>query len=53
LVLTGIDLSADDSAALRQSTNAVFLKNSGWRTDLLEMLRKVVTSGVNEDNSGR
>ena len=53
LVVTGIDLSAADSAALRRSTRAVFLKSRDWRAELTTVLRKVTTPQVDEENSGR
>ena len=53
LVLTGIDLSAADSAALRRTTRAIFLKSRDWRNDLLGTLRKVTATEGHEENSGR
>jgi adenylate cyclase len=40
-VLTAKELSGHDFEVLRQSTKAVFLKNSTWREDLLSQLRTI------------
>jgi PAS domain S-box-containing protein len=53
LVLTGLDLSAADSAALRRSTRAVFLKTRDWRGELVDVLRKVAPTESHEANPGR
>jgi PAS domain S-box-containing protein len=41
LVLTGKDLSAEDAAALRRATRAVFMKTRDWRNELVGTLRRV------------
>ncbi|HET8550806.1 MAG TPA: PAS domain S-box protein [Bryobacteraceae bacterium] len=41
LVLTGKDLSAEDAAALRRATRAVFMKTLDWKNELVSTLRRV------------
>jgi CheY-like chemotaxis protein len=41
LVLTGKDLSAEDAAALRRATHAVFLKGRDWQRDFIRALRMI------------
>ncbi len=44
LVVTGLDLSAADSDALRRTTSSVFLKSRDWRGELVGALRKVTST---------
>jgi CheY-like chemotaxis protein len=56
LVLTGKDLTAEDSASLRRATRAVFLKGKDWRTELIATLNRVRNANdkaVHEENTRR
>jgi PAS domain S-box-containing protein len=54
IVLTGKDLSAEDSAALRRATRAVFLKTRDWKNELVGTLRRFTSGGArDEDDSHR
>jgi signal transduction histidine kinase/DNA-binding response OmpR family regulator len=56
LVLTGHDLSAEDAAALRRATRAIFMKTRDWKNELVGMLRRVTADepvGLHENDTRR